>query len=172
MRTSLFPLLAGVLIVFACGEAEEELDRREESPDTGRTLRVGCQLTPGISELGTPKPYTSPWPDSEDCEEVGTGAFVDFGGLEGQIAPVPPLPPEFVLVSDYFDFRTPGEEPAVAGFALPLREEVTDPASIAFYSYVDGEWERVAEVSIVRDGRAEGEFTTLPPNLAVLRDVR
>jgi len=85
---------------------------------------------------------------------------------------MPPLPSSLLAVSDYleFDFAV-GDAPAVAGFAMPLTEDVTDPSTIGFYTYEQGQWRRVADVTLVREMRAEGELTSIPANLAVLRSV-
>jgi Glycosyl hydrolases family 18 len=52
---------------------------------------------------------------------------------------------------------------------LPLTETIEDPAVIGFYSFGEDRWRRLADVKVLRDGRAEGDFNDIPPNLVVLR---
>lgn len=119
-----------------------------------------------------------PGPDSQSAtfEGCDAGGTIDFGGVRPNFdAVMPPLPPDFVAVSDYAEFEFEfGEEgaPNVSGILLPLTEEVADLSTIAFYTYDQGEWRRVADVTTIRDGNAEGEFRLFPANLAVLKMVR
>ena len=55
---------------------------------------------------------------------------------------------------------------------MPLPEDIADPSTIAFYTYDGGEWRRIADVQSIRNGRAEGEFTSFPQNVALLRVAR
>jgi len=101
----------------------------------------------------------------------GNGGDIDVGGIRGQFtSQMPALSPGLEPVSDYIEFDLDEEElPAVAGFALPLSETIEDPAGLGFYTFVENRWQRVADVKVVRGGRAEGEFTEIPANLIVLR---
>jgi hypothetical protein len=101
----------------------------------------------------------------------GDGDLRDFGGVEGRLtSQIPALPPGLDQVSDYFQFNLDAEDrPPVRGFALPLRETIDDPAGLGFYSFTEERWRRLADVAVVRDGRAEGEFNDFPANLVVLR---
>ena len=85
---------------------------------------------------------------------------------------MPPLPSSLAAVSDYLVFEINENVPALSGLALPIREESPDLALIGFYTYEGVEWRRVAAVKMIRAGRAEGEFSSLPANVAVLREVR
>jgi len=99
------------------------------------------------------------------------GESVDFGGISGRlISSVPALPPGLDQLSAYIEFELDQENPPnISGFVLPLRETVDDPAGLGFYTFVEGRWRRVADVKVVRNGRAEGEFNAVPPNIVVLR---
>lgn len=98
------------------------------------------------------------------------GDVRDFGGIEGRLTSVPSLPAGLEQVSDYYQFNLETEDkPLVRGFALPLTETIDDPAVIGFYSFGEERWRRLADVKVLRDGRAEGDFTDIPPNLVVLR---
>lgn len=100
------------------------------------------------------------------------GSEVDFGGVSGRLrARTPALPPGVEQASDYIEFNLEDDDqPAIAGFALPLREGgVEDPASLGFYTFVQNRWRRLTDVKVVRESRAEGEFSSFPENLVVLR---
>jgi Glycosyl hydrolases family 18 len=101
----------------------------------------------------------------------GDGDTVDFGGISGRlISAVPALPPGLNQLSAYIEFDLDQENPPnISGFVLPLRETVDDPAGLGFYTYSEGRWRRLADVKVVRNGRAEGEFNNVPPNIVVLR---
>jgi hypothetical protein len=162
---TLLPLL---LLAASCGGSDEETNLSAGEPTGATTADFGCQAFPGL----TPPPEFA---TVIDCgsEGVQTGESIDFGGVEGKIGPPPtPLPPGLFAVSDYYDFQPMAEPPAIAGFAIPLTEEVDSPSTVAFYSYVNGEWQQTARVIAVRGGRAEGEFATIPQNVVVLREVR
>ena len=92
-------------------------------------------------------------------------------GVDGRLAPIPVLPPGLVALSEYIEFET--EDPDVsAAIGLPLNETVEDPAGVAFYTYIETRWQRTADARIDETGKiAEGDFATVPENLAVLRVV-
>ena len=166
----LLPVATAIAVLaFACGEAEEQLDQPDAASTSRTTVALGCEFIPGVDLGMSPPPESAPQIDCSPGTEEGYGAL-DFGGIQGRMAPVPPLPPDLVVVSDYYEFDLNAVEPAIAGLALPLTEEITDPSTVAFYSYVDGEWRRIADVRVVRGGRAEGELSSFPRNLAVLRE--
>jgi hypothetical protein len=99
------------------------------------------------------------------------GERVDFGGISGRLTSnVPALPPGLDQLSAFIEFELdPENPPNISGFVLPLRETVDDPAGLGFYTFVERRWRRLADVKVVRNGRAEGEFNEVPPNIVVLR---
>lgn len=98
------------------------------------------------------------------------GTEMDFGGVSGRLtSQVPSLPPGLQQVSDYVEFNLDKDVPPISGFALPLREKIEDPAGLGFYTFVESRWQRLTDVKVVRSGRAEGEFSSVPGNLVVLR---
>ena len=100
----------------------------------------------------------------------GGGGELDFGGIRGRItSSVPALPPGLEQMSDYIEFDLEKDLPPIRGFALPLRAATDDPAGLGFYTFDESRWRRLAEVKVVRGGRAESEFTEVPANLVVLR---
>lgn len=91
-------------------------------------------------------------------------------GISARLAAMPSLPPGLVAVSDYFEFEAEDDVPAL--FGLPLKEQVTDPSGLGFYTFLAGRWQRLGDVALQQDGRlAEGDFPSVPRNLAVLRVV-
>jgi len=101
----------------------------------------------------------------------GEGRTLDFGGFSGRLTSrIPALPPGLDQASDYIEFELPEEDsPSVSGFVLPLRESAEDPAGLGFYTFIEERWRRLADVKVVRNGRAEGDIFAVPPNIVVLR---
>src|SRR4029453_7014708 len=94
---------------------------------------------------------------------------VDFGGVSGRLTSrLPGLPPGLQQVSDYVEFNLDKDAPPISGFALPLREKIDDPAGLGFYTFGE-RWQRLADVKVIKNGRAEVECASIPPNLVVLR---
>lgn len=101
----------------------------------------------------------------------GSSGAVDIApGIKGRLAPMPALPPGLVALSEFIEFQAKNKgTPAIIG--LPLKERVQDTAGIGFYTYFEGRWQRLGEAS-VKDGKvAEGDFPSVPDNVAVLRVV-
>ncbi len=100
-----------------------------------------------------------------------TSGTVDIApGIKGRLAQIPGLPPGLTALSDYVEFQAEDEDvPAIIG--LPLKQKVEDAAGLGFYTFFEGRWQRLSDVS-VRDGKvAEGDFPSVPDNLAVLKVV-
>ncbi len=98
------------------------------------------------------------------------GREIDFGGVSGRLTSrIPNLPPGLQQLSDYVEFNLDKDVPPISGFALPLREKIEDPAGLGFYTFMESRWQRLTDVKVVRSGRAEGEFNSIPGNLVVLR---
>ncbi len=92
-------------------------------------------------------------------------------GISGRRVQIPGLPPGLVALSEYVEFEADDGDKAVV-IGLPLREGLADPAGVGFYTFFEGRWQRLADVTLFQEGRAaEGDFPTVPKNLAVLRVV-
>jgi hypothetical protein len=90
-------------------------------------------------------------------------------GITALRAKIPGLPPGLETLSEYFEFEAKDEDTA-AIIGLPLREQLQDPVGVGFYTFFEGRWQRLADVTLFQEGRAaEGDFNTVPKNLAVLR---
>ena len=94
----------------------------------------------------------------------------EAAGIETRYGEMPGLPPGLVALSDFVHFETDGDIPAT--ILLPLRGQPEDETGLAFYTYREGRWQRVADARFTDDRRqAEADFTAVPENLAVLRVV-
>ena len=101
----------------------------------------------------------------------GDGQTVEVAeGITGQIVPVPSLSAGLTAQSQYIEFETEKDVQAIIG--LPLLETATDATVLGFYSVVNNNWERQADVELINDGSvAQGEFEIVPANLVVLQVV-
>lgn len=157
-------LLALAVLSSACGGDDAELEGESggEGPQPHEAQSLTCfgAIVPGPSGDGD---------DDVRCDE-GT---INIGGVRGNFdAALPPLPSGLVAVSDYIEFEIDEDRPAIAGIALPINQPVSDLSALGFYTYQGGEWRLVQNVAAIQDGKAEGEFTSFPANLAVLKRVR
>jgi hypothetical protein len=111
--------------------------------------------------------------------EPGWSILLGDQGMDIPIAPgingrleklLAPPPPGLEAASDFIVFEV--NEPAPAVIGLPLFEAAQDESLLGFYTYVGGEWTRVADVTLRQSGTiAEGDFSVVPQNLVVLRVV-
>lgn len=98
-----------------------------------------------------------------DTSEVGSG-------VRARLADTPALPPGLVVLSQYVELTAADDAPAT--IALPLKEQVSDPAGLGFYTYFEGRWQRLADAKLRAGNKvAEGAFPSVPKNVAVLRVV-
>ncbi len=107
-----------------------------------------------------------------DGSNVGADGTIDIApGIRGRRAQIPALPPGLAALSDYVEFQAEEDTPVTIG--LPLTSDPgEDAAGLGFYTHFDGRWQRQADVTIKElQGKTvgEGDFTTVPKNLAVLR---
>jgi len=101
--------------------------------------------------------------DGNRCTEVAAG-------LEGCLATMPGLPPGLVSESQFVEFETEQNLPAIIG--LPLKSQVQDASGLGFYTFIENRWQRLVDVALQDDGKvAQGDFDSVPANLAVLRVV-
>ncbi|MDO8615581.1 MAG: glycosyl hydrolase family 18 protein [Dehalococcoidia bacterium] len=89
-------------------------------------------------------------------------------GIRGRLAKIPGLPAGLAAVSEFIEFETEEDIPAIIG--LPLKQRVVEPAGLGFYTFFEGRWQRLADAKVEQDGSvASGDFSSVPRNLAVLR---
>jgi hypothetical protein len=84
---------------------------------------------------------------------------------------VPRLPAGFVAASAMYDLAAPENGRGASLLTIPVKDAGSEARNLAFYTYVDGRWERIADVAITEAG-AQGEVSTLPGNVIVLRRSR
>ena len=108
---------------------------------------------------------------SGDSTSGGDGTIDIAPGIRGRRAQIPALPPGLASFSDYVEFESEEDTPVTIG--LPLSSDPgQDAGGLGFYTYFDGRWQRLSDVSVKQiESRVvgEGDFTTVPQNLAVLR---
>jgi hypothetical protein len=83
----------------------------------------------------------------------------------------PEVPRGTVPASGFTELENPDEPSAILCAALYGDYEADD--ELSFYTFSDGEWRRLMDVQLRQGGIvAEGAFTELPENLAVLKPLR
>jgi spore germination protein YaaH len=85
---------------------------------------------------------------------------------------VPNLPEGLVALSPFYELNVPpgAEEEGCLLHTISLNTPTQDASNLAFYTYRDGTWVRLAAASLTADGAAaEAELTQIPDNLVVLR---
>jgi len=107
-----------------------------------------------------------------DGSNAGADGTIDIApGIRGRRVQIPALPPGLAALSDYVEFQAEEDTPVTIG--LPLTTDPgEDAAGLGFYTHFDGRWQRQADVTVKElQGKTvgEGDFTSVPENLAVLR---
>lgn len=83
---------------------------------------------------------------------------------------IPRLPAGLVAASQLFDMAAPENQRGASRITIPLKDKQTDARNLGLYSYVDGKWQRLSDVTLVAGGEAaRGDVSSLPGNIAVLR---
>jgi hypothetical protein len=82
----------------------------------------------------------------------------------------PKLPAGLAAASRMYDLSAPSDGLGPAGVTVPVREDVNDARDLGLYTYTDGRWQRLSDVTLIAGGAAaRGEVGELPGNVAVLR---
>ena len=105
-------------------------------------------------------------------------SLLNRGGDEGDSTPgistrarddLPPLPGGLEARSALYDITSNGEFTGSAALTVRLGERADDGEHLAFYTYEDGDWTRLASIALTDDGNAaHGEVDLVPANIAVL----
>jgi hypothetical protein len=84
---------------------------------------------------------------------------------------MPTLPDGLVAATKYIEFEVQ-DEAAGAVIGLPLLKQEESVEGLAWYTYQDGEWERLRTIAkLENDGQvASGDFESVPASLALLRE--
>ncbi len=106
--------------------------------------------------------------------DEGPGALTDVGcGITATRADqVPDLPEGLVALSPLYELTVPSgaEEQGCRLTTISLDTPTQDPSNLAFYTYRDGTWVRLAAAILADEGAAaEAELGEIPDNLVVLR---
>jgi hypothetical protein len=106
--------------------------------------------------------------------DEGPGRVTDVGcGITaGRADQVPELPEGLVALSPLYELDVPpeAEEQGCRLTSISLDTPTQDPSNLAFYTYRDAAWVRLAAATLVDDGAAaEAELQEIPDNLTVLR---
>jgi hypothetical protein len=104
----------------------------------------------------------------------GGGQATDVGcGITAKRAgQVPELPAGLVALSPLYELSVPAgaEEQGCRLTTISLGTPTQDPSNLAFYTYRDNTWVRLAAATLADDGAAaESELEDIPDNLTVLR---
>jgi hypothetical protein len=100
----------------------------------------------------------------------GGGAPTGPGALTSHPRTETPEPPAgWEILSRLYELKT-GEVEGGAALTVDLDTRPADDRNLALYTYEDGQWRRLAPATLVSDGTAaQGEVSSLPQNVAVLR---
>ncbi|MBX7110429.1 MAG: hypothetical protein K1X87_01100 [Dehalococcoidia bacterium] len=83
---------------------------------------------------------------------------------------LPALPEGIEAASAFYDIAASASNQGPATLTVRLSQQTNDGRNLAFYTYADGQWERLAAVEPADGGRAaRGEVPFVPSNIAVLR---
>jgi hypothetical protein len=82
---------------------------------------------------------------------------------------LPGLPAGLTARSELYDISVDDELAGPATLTVRLSDRAEDGEHFAFYSFANGEWTRLASVTVIDDGRAaQGQVEVVPANIAVL----
>jgi hypothetical protein len=85
---------------------------------------------------------------------------------------MPKLPAGLVAASEYYAMAAPQDQRGGARITVKLKEKPSDARSLGLYTYSDGKWQRLSDVTLVTVGEdtlGRGEVPALPGNIAILR---
>ncbi|MGE0136048.1 MAG: hypothetical protein AB7L91_16450 [Dehalococcoidia bacterium] len=83
---------------------------------------------------------------------------------------IPDLPEGLEAASAFYDIADSAATQGAATLTVRLSQQTNDGRNLAFYTYLDGQWQRLGSVEPADGGRAaRGEVPGVPQNIAVLR---
>ena len=83
---------------------------------------------------------------------------------------MPALPQGVEALSALYDIQGDRSLPGPVALTVQLKQATKDASNLAFYTYANNEWRRLATVSPSDDGRgAKGQLDAIPENIAVFR---
>ena len=101
----------------------------------------------------------------------GGGAPTGPGALTSRPRSKTPEPPAgWEALSPLYDLTATSESEGGALLTVKLEVHPADERNLALYTYENGEWKRLGPATLTNEGSAaEGEVSSLPQNVAVLR---
>jgi|CXWL01.1.fsa_nt_gi hypothetical protein len=125
----------------------------------GLAILLLILLLPPISILsggGDGSPSVGPG-DADTYESIPRGSM-------------PKLPEGLVAASIMWDLAAPKDALGASRITVDLKEKHTETRNLGLYTYTDGKWQRLSDVSLVAGGEAaRGDVSSLPGNVAVLK---
>lgn len=148
---------------------EPQPERHDGPPDRAAIYVVGTIIGLAILLLVLVLPPVSIL--SGDGEsEIPSGPGVADTLTSRVRSGMPKLPPGLVSASAMFDLAAPEDQRGASAITVPLKEQQTEARTLGLYTYVDGNWQRLGDVTLVGGGTdARAEVSALPGNVAVLR---
>ncbi|MXZ62225.1 MAG: hypothetical protein F4Y98_01075, partial [Chloroflexi bacterium] len=136
-------------------------DSYEEESDRGLLRVVGVVVVLGIIIAALLLPPIS---------LLDRGGEEPMPGISTQARDdLPPLPGSLAARSALYDITTGGGFTGSAALTVRLSEQADPGDHLAFYTYENGGWTRLASISLTEDGNAaHGEVDRVPANIAVL----
>lgn len=170
LRLLLPLLLAALAILTACSDdPDEELPANSASPTASPAGDVIF-----CPQIGVPGEATPSSPTLEPSCEPGSDFMQIAPNIRGRLSDPPDLPPGLIAATRFIEFETDTAETG-AQIGVPLLVDSVVGRSPAWYSYVDGTWQKLEVVPTIRQSThpeqqsmSEGNFEPLPPNLILL----
>jgi hypothetical protein len=83
---------------------------------------------------------------------------------------MPDLPDGLEAASLMFNLSAPADQQGASRVTVPLKEKQTEARNLGLYSFVDDDWQRLSDVTLIVGGEAaRGDVNALPGNVAVLK---
>lgn len=148
---------------------EPTAERRDGPPDRAALYVVGTIVGLAILLLVLVLPPISIL-SSDGDGEIPSGPGVADTLTSRVRSGMPKLPAGLVSASAMFDLSAPEDQRGASAITVPLKEQQTEARTLGLYTYVDGNWQRLGDVTLVGGGTdARAEVSALPGNVAVLR---
>jgi hypothetical protein len=100
----------------------------------------------------------------------GNGSAAGQGYTTRARSSMPALPEGLEAASALYDIQGSGSVQGPVTLTVRLTKATQDTRALAFYTYTNNDWLRLASVTATEDGKSvRGDIISIPPNIAVLR---